>query len=70
MPFPADALEIVRHAAGRHFEEVVLFGRNYRVEDALRPRPVDEIVPADGLMATASEARRAAWPASRRTSTA
>ena len=55
VPFPADALEVVRHATGHHFEEVVLFGRNYRVEDALARGLVDEIVPADELMATATK---------------
>ena len=53
VPFPADALEIVRNATGRHFEEVVLFGRNYGVEDALRRGLVDEIVPAPEVLPTA-----------------
>ena len=53
VPFPADALEIVRHATGHHFEEVVLFGRNYRVHDALARGLVDEVVPPDEVMTTA-----------------
>jgi enoyl-CoA hydratase len=53
VPFPADALEIVRNATGRHFEEVVLFGRNYGVQDALQRGLVDEIVAADEVLPTA-----------------
>jgi enoyl-CoA hydratase len=55
VPFPADALEIVRNATGPHFEEVVLFGRNYRVEDALARGLIDEIVPPDELIPRALE---------------
>lgn len=55
VPFPADALEIVRHSTGHHFEEVVLFGRNYRVHDAQARGLVDEVVPSEEMMATARD---------------
>jgi enoyl-CoA hydratase len=55
VPFPADALEIVRHVTGSHFEEVILFGRNHGVKEAQQKGLVDEIVPADEVMPTALE---------------
>lgn len=59
VPFPAWAIEIVRHAVNNsHVEEVVYFGRDYSPEDALRIGLVDEVVPAAELMSRATEAAR------------
>ncbi|MGH2754675.1 MAG: enoyl-CoA hydratase/isomerase family protein [Actinomycetota bacterium] len=56
VPFPADALEIVRHVTGPRFEEVVLSGRNYGVDDALDRGLVDAVVSPSRLMDAATEA--------------
>lgn len=48
VPFPAWALELVRHGVNNsHFEEVVYFGRAYEPSDALERGLIDELV-ADG----------------------
>ena len=59
VPFPAWALEIVRHAVNNsHVEEVIYFGRSYSPADALRIGLVDEVVPAADLMAKATKRAR------------
>ncbi|MEA2453188.1 MAG: enoyl-CoA hydratase [Actinomycetota bacterium] len=59
VPFPAWALEIVRHAVNNsHVEEVIYFGRSYSPTDALRIGLVDEVVPAAQLMSRATEVAR------------
>ena len=59
VPFPAWALEIVRHAVNNsHVEEVIYFGRSYSPADALRKGLVDEVVPAADLMAKATKRAR------------
>ena len=50
VPFPAGALEILRHVCGPEAETVILAGGVHRGPDALARRLVDEIVPADDLM--------------------
>jgi enoyl-CoA hydratase len=59
VPFPAWALEVVRHAVhNSNFEEVVMFGRSYSAQDALRIGLVNELVPADELMPKATAVAR------------
>lgn len=59
VPFPAWALEIVRHAVNNsHVEEVIYFGRSYSPSDALRIGLVDEVVPAPDLMVKATKRAR------------
>ena len=59
VPFPAWALEVLRHAVHRaHFQEIVLFARAYSPADALRVGMVDEVVPADTLMERSLERAR------------
>lgn len=54
VPFPAWALEILRHAvANHHFQEIVFTGRSYPPHDALAKGLVDEVVPDGELMARA-----------------
>jgi enoyl-CoA hydratase/carnithine racemase len=53
VPFPASALEILRHACGPEVEAVVLGGPVVRGGDALARRLVDEVVPGDELLARA-----------------
>lgn len=51
VPFPAWALELIRHAVNNeHFQEIVLFGHMYSPPDAKSVGLVDEIVPDDRLM--------------------
>lgn len=58
VPFPTYALEIMRFAAAPHrFNELVLFGRNYKPEDAIALGLIDEVVEPDELT---SVGRRAA----------
>jgi enoyl-CoA hydratase len=56
VPFPSWALELVRHnvPAGR-LQEVVLLGRAYEPEDALRMGLVDEVVDNERLLPRALE---------------
>jgi enoyl-CoA hydratase len=59
VPFPSWALELVRHnVPAGHFQEVVLLGRAYESEDALRIGLVDEIVDDERLMPRALEVAR------------
>jgi enoyl-CoA hydratase len=54
VPFPAWALELVRHAVNNeHLQEVVYFGRAYEPKEALAKGLVDELVPDGELMDTA-----------------
>lgn len=48
VPFPAAALEVVRHACGDHAEEVLLGGRLYRGDDAIASGLAHRVV-TDGL---------------------
>lgn len=59
VPFPAWAIEVVRHAVNhQHVEEIVYFGRGYSPEDGLRVGLVNELVPASDLMPRAMEVAR------------
>lgn len=59
VPFPAWALEIVRHAVNNQFvEEIVYFGHGYDPERALEMGLIDEVVPADELMPRCLEVAR------------
>ena len=53
VPFPASALEILRHACGPEAEMVILGAGLWRGEEALARRLVDEVVAAEGLAARA-----------------
>jgi enoyl-CoA hydratase len=56
VPFPASALETVRFAVPRHrIQSLVYTGRTLSPPDALAEGLVDEVVPADGLLARARE---------------
>jgi enoyl-CoA hydratase len=56
VPFPAWALEILRYAVNNHHvQEIVYTARSYAPDVALRMGLVDEVVPADDLMARAHE---------------
>ena len=56
VPFPAWALELVRHGVNNdHFEEIVLFGRAYKPADGLKNGLVDEVVPDDQVLDKALE---------------
>jgi enoyl-CoA hydratase len=56
VPFPASALEILRHACGPEAETVILGAAVVRDADALARHLVDEVVPADHLLARARAA--------------
>ena len=59
VPFPAWALELVRHGVNNeHFEEIVLFGRSYEPRDALERGLIDEVVPDAELMDVALQRAR------------
>lgn len=58
VPFPAAALEILRYACGDHAEDVILSAGVFRGADALSRRLVDEIVPADTVVARATDVAR------------
>jgi enoyl-CoA hydratase len=59
VPFPAWALEIVRHAVNNsHVEEVIYLGHSYSARDALRIGLVDEVVDEASLMNRATEVAR------------
>jgi len=59
VPFPAWALEIVRHAVNNHHvEEIIYFGRSYSPEEGLRVGLVDELVSAPDVMPRAMEVAR------------
>jgi enoyl-CoA hydratase len=54
VPFPAWALEVLRHAVNNHhLQEVVFTGRAYTPDDALTKGLIDEVVPEAELMARA-----------------
>ena len=53
VPFPASALEILRHACGDRAEAVILSGGIFRDAEALALRLADEIVDADEVLARA-----------------
>lgn len=54
VPFPSWALEIIRYAVNNHhLQEIVLTGRSYSPADALGKGLIDEVVPAEQLMARA-----------------
>ncbi|WP_436497633.1 enoyl-CoA hydratase/isomerase family protein [Actinokineospora sp. HUAS TT18] len=55
VPFPVAALEIVRHATGRHAARLVNTGVVVEPAEALRVGLVDEVVTADELLPTALE---------------
>jgi enoyl-CoA hydratase len=56
VPFPAWALEVLRHAVNNHHvQEIVYTGRSYPPDVALDKGLVDEVVPSDALMARALE---------------
>lgn len=57
VPFPTAALEIVRfQAPGRTGQDLILSGRTMSGREALALRLVDDVVPADELLARALEA--------------
>ena len=59
VPFPAWAIELVRHGVNNsHFEEVVYFGRAYEPSAALQVGLVDELAPSDNVMGVAAERAR------------
>jgi enoyl-CoA hydratase len=59
VPFPAWALEIVRHAVNNQFvEEIVYFGHGYDPERALAMGLIDEVVPSEELMPRCLEIAR------------
>jgi enoyl-CoA hydratase len=59
VPFPAWALEVVRHAVNNsHVEEVIYFGHSYSATDGLRVGLVDELVPPSELMSRATAVAR------------
>jgi enoyl-CoA hydratase len=56
VPFPGSALETVRFAVPRHrVQSLVYTGRTLSPSDALAEGLLDEVVPADGLLARARE---------------
>ena len=59
VPFPAWAIELVRHGVNNsHFEEVVYFGRSYEPSAALQVGLVDELAPSGDVMDVAVERAR------------
>jgi enoyl-CoA hydratase len=56
VPFPAAALEVVRHACGRHAEEVLLGGDLYRGDDAVDAGLAHRVVAEDLVGAAVAEA--------------
>lgn len=52
VPFPVAALEVMRHACGRHADEVLLGGRTYRGPEAVAAGLADRVV-AEGLLEAA-----------------
>ncbi|MEB3982807.1 enoyl-CoA hydratase/isomerase family protein [Mycobacterium sp. 663a-19] len=56
VPFPAAALEVVRHACGDHAEEVLLGGRLYRGDDAVARGLAHRVVADDLVGAAVAEA--------------
>ena len=50
VPFPASAVEILRHAGGPRADALVLTGRLHDAEGACEIGIVDEVVPADELV--------------------
>jgi enoyl-CoA hydratase len=51
VPFPAWALEPLRFAVNNHnFQEIALFGRAYKPEEALAMGLIDEVCPGDRLL--------------------
>lgn len=59
VPFPTAALEILRHAVGGHrVASLVCGGQTWAAADALRCGLVDEIAPADTVVARALERAR------------
>ncbi|BBZ46920.1 enoyl-CoA hydratase/isomerase family protein [Mycobacterium parmense] len=56
VPFPVAALEVTRHACGRHAEEVLLGGRTYRGAEAVAAGLADCVVTDDLLGAAVAEA--------------
>jgi enoyl-CoA hydratase/carnithine racemase len=55
VPFPAAALEVMRHACGDHTEEVILTGRLYAGGDAIAVGLIHELVAAEQLDERARE---------------
>ena len=59
VPFPTWALEIVRYAVAQpHLQRLLYSGRLVKPDEAFSLGLVDEVVPADALIATAMEAAR------------
>ncbi|OMC43172.1 enoyl-CoA hydratase [Mycobacterium sp. IS-2888] len=56
VPFPAAALEVIRHACGDHAEEVLLGGGLYRGDDAVASGLAHRVVADDLLGAAEAEA--------------
>jgi enoyl-CoA hydratase/carnithine racemase len=56
VPFPAAALEVVRHACGDRAEEVLLGGRVYRGADAIASGLAHRVIAEDLLEAAVAEA--------------
>ncbi|HZC53433.1 MAG TPA: enoyl-CoA hydratase/isomerase family protein [Mycobacterium sp.] len=56
VPFPAAALEVVRHACGDHAEEVLLGGGLYRGDDAIASGLAHRVVADDLVGAAVAEA--------------
>ncbi len=51
VPFPAWAIELVRHAVhNEHLQEIIYFARAYEPTEALAKGLIDEIVPDDELL--------------------
>jgi enoyl-CoA hydratase len=59
VPFPSWALEVVRHnVPAGHFQDVVLRGRAYKPEEALRLGLIDEVVDDERVLSRATEIAR------------
>ncbi|HSL22069.1 MAG TPA: enoyl-CoA hydratase/isomerase family protein [Vicinamibacterales bacterium] len=59
VPFPASAVELLRHAVGSpRLQELLYFGRTYGPADALAHALVDEVAPAERVMPRAVDAGR------------
>lgn len=56
VPFPVAALEVMRYACGRHVEEVLLGGRQYRGDDAVASGLAHRVITDDLLEAALAEA--------------